>query len=180
MLSWETLLSIWQISIKRLKGNHQHVSSLLSHVTSFRHKLKLWVVQLQNGNCTHFKSLLKKQQSVANHVNTEPYAELLTGLAAEFGRRFAHFDGNCMQINIFEGPFSINADKAPAALQIELIDIQADNRLRQNHSNHELVEFYKDFHPKQKFTGLYKHALLMASLFWVELSMRAVFQPYGA
>ena len=125
----------------------------------------MWVGQLQNGNCTQFKSLLKEQLSVANDVNAEPYAELLIGLAAKFCRRFAHFYGNCMQTNIFEDPFSINADEAPAALQMKLIDIQADNRLRQHHSNHELVKFYRDFHPKQKFPGLYKHALLMASLF---------------
>ena len=163
---------------RKLQGKHQHVSSLWSHVTSFRSKLNLWVGQLQIGNCTHFKSLLKEQQSIANHVNVKPYAELLTGLAAEFGRRFAHFDSNCMQINIFEDPFSINADEAPAALQMELIDMQPENRLRQHHSNHELVEFKRDFQPKQRFPELYKHALLTASLF--DLSMRTVLRPYRA
>ena len=97
------------------------------------------MVNYKKGNCTHFKSLLKEQQSVANQVNAKPYAELLTGLAAEFGRRFAHFDGNCIQINIFEDSFLINADETPAVLQTELIDIQADNRLRQHHSNHQLL-----------------------------------------
>ena len=70
-----------------------------------------------------------------------------------------------MHINIFEDPFSVDAEKAPAPLQMELIDIQADKRLSQHHNSHELVEFYRDFLPKQRFPGLYKHALLMGSLF---------------
>lgn len=150
---------------RKLQGKQQHVSSLWSHITAFRCKLNLWVGQLQNGNCTHFKSLLERQQSVENHVSAEPYAKLLTGLAAEFGRRFAQFDGTCMHINIFEDPFSVDAEEAPAPLQMELIDIQADKRLSQHHNSHELVEFYRDFLPKQRFPGLYKHALLMGSLF---------------
>ncbi|XP_067950419.1 general transcription factor II-I repeat domain-containing protein 2A-like [Watersipora subatra] len=150
---------------RKLQGKQQHVSSLWSHITAFRCKLNLWVGQLQNGNCTHFKSLLERQQSVENHVSAEPYAKLLTGLAAEFGRRFAQFDGTCMHINIFEDPFSVDAKEAPAPLQMELIDIQADKRLSQHHNSHELVEFYRDFLPKQRFPGLYKHALLMGSLF---------------
>ena len=50
-------------------------------------------------------------------------------------------------------------------LQVELIEIQCDNRLKRYHESHELFEFYHHCLAKQTYPGIYKHALRMVSLF---------------
>lgn len=149
----------------QLQGKQQDISKLWRHITAFRSKLELWEHQLREENYVHFKSLSGLQQNSQNtEVNSEQYASILSDLSAEFARRFPQFLETEMEIKIFADPFSINPGSAPAGLQMELIDLQTDDRLKQQYVSHDLMEFYRDF-PAGTYPALYKHALRMASLF---------------
>jgi hypothetical protein len=148
---------------KKLQGENQHVAVLWQHVTAFRTKLQLWSSQLREQNCIHFKTLNERQQN--EEVDTDPYATKVSDLAAEFERSFPQFDETNKQIALFANPFSISPNDALPKLQMEINDLQADERLKNHYTTHELIEFYHDFFPKETYPNIYKHAMLMASLF---------------
>lgn len=150
---------------QQLQGKQQNISSLWQHVTAFRNKLQLWKRQLQDETCPHFRTLQERMQHANNAVDLGPYVHIVTGLCDEFERRFPQFDASKTPIKIFAEPFNINPETAPVDLQMELIEIQCDNRLKQHYESHELVEFYSDYLPKQTYPVLYRHALRMVSLF---------------
>lgn len=150
---------------QQLQGKQQNISSLWQHVSGFKNKLQLWKRQLQDGTCPHFKTLQERMQNANNLVDLGTYVQIVAGLYDEFVRRFPQFDASKIAINTFADPFNVNPETAPVHLQMELIEIQCDNRLKHHHERHEIVEFYHDFLPKQTYPGIYKHALRMVSLF---------------
>jgi hypothetical protein len=111
------------------------------------------------------KHCWSRQQN--NEVNCEPYTNILSlsAISAEFQRRSPQFEDTKKEIEVFSDPFSITPGSAPAAVQMELIDIQADQHLKQQYLSHDLIEFYHDFFPKETYPAVYKHAPFMVSLF---------------
>ncbi|XP_067936955.1 EPM2A-interacting protein 1-like [Watersipora subatra] len=101
-------------------------------------------------------------------VNSRQYAYILSDLSADIERRFFQFAETEKKIKISSLvkplPLIVNPSSVAAELQMELIDLQADKRLKQ-HFSHELIEFYHDFFSAGTYPALHKHALRMVSLF---------------
>ncbi len=148
----------------QLQGKNQHIGILWQHVSAFRNKLLLWKQQFNEGTCPHFKTL-EGRIKTDHPVDLTQYAEVLSGLHEEFVRRFHQFDDTEVLIKIFHDPFNINPQRAPVDLQLELVELSCDERMKQHHNNHELIAFYHDFLPKNTYPAIYKHALRMVSLF---------------
>ena len=99
-------------------------------------------------NYVHFKILSERQKNgQCIEVNSEQYANIVSDLIAELAR-FFQFAETEKKINIFADPFH-----------------PANDRLKQQHLRHELIEFYHDFFPAGTYPALHKHALQMVSLF---------------
>ena len=112
---------------KKLQEKEKEVIAhdLYLEVKSFQTKLTLFAKQMSNENFAHFPLL--KSQSV-NATSAKKYDELITGLREEFAKRFADF--NAVEHAISWKPFSCDVETVANELQVELIDLQADNALK--------------------------------------------------
>ena len=85
-------------------------------------------------------------------------------LKEEFIRRFAGFKVIEGQFDLLSSPLACDIDTAIEELQMELIDLQADNSLKRTFESKPLVEFYSSLH-SEKFQNMKKFAIKMFLLF---------------
>ena len=64
-------------------------------------------------------------------------------LAIEFGRRFQDFKNLEPQFNMLSSSFTTEVDSTPEDLQLELLDLQANNDLKEKFKSDSLPDFYK-------------------------------------
>ncbi|XP_068233533.1 general transcription factor II-I repeat domain-containing protein 2-like [Palaemon carinicauda] len=95
---------------------------------------------------------------------SDKYSYQLTALRDEFIRRFADFKAIEGQFNLLSSPFACDVETAAEELQVELIDLQADNSLKRLFENKPLVEFYASLH-SEKFINLKNFARKMFVIF---------------
>ena len=115
---------------------------------------------MEEGNFTHFSTLSRREEG----VDTKKYSRILGVLFEEFNSRFEQFTQTNL-IDVFANPTGYPPAEAPANLQLELINCQADDKLRRQFIEKDLITFYKDFFSKDIYRQFYKHALQMTSLF---------------
>ena len=85
-------------------------------------------------------------------------------LKEEFTRRFADFKAIERQYDLLSSPFVCDIERASEQLQMERIDLQADNSLKRMFESKPLVEFYSSLH-SEKFQNLKIFARKMFVLF---------------
>ena len=93
------------------------------------------------------------------------YAALIFDLIQEFESRFQDFRKNEEYFNIFSTPFYLEINKLPSNPQMKCIELQSDIQLKEKFGNVSLLEFYKDYLPRDKYSNFHNHALLMSSVF---------------
>ena len=76
-------------------------------------------------------------------------------LKEEFIRRFADFKVIEGQFDLLSSPFACDIETATEELQMELIDLQAENSLKRTFESKPLVEFSSSLH-SEKFKNLGK------------------------
>ncbi|KAB0790551.1 hypothetical protein PPYR_15047, partial [Photinus pyralis] len=103
----------------------QFVHELFAHIKSFQAKLRLWEIQLRSGNAYHFPTL-----SAHKNFDRDALAEVLRSLNAEFTSRFQDFRSREQEFEIFINPFIVDVEKVDMSLQMELIQLQADDVLK--------------------------------------------------
>ena len=69
--------------------------------------------------------------------------------------RFADFKASEGQFDLLSSPFACDIETATEELQMELIDLQADNSLKRMFESKPLVEFYSPLH-SEKFQNMSK------------------------
>ena len=146
---------------KKLQGKEVFVRDLYLEIKSFQTKLTLFAKPMSNENFAHFPLL--KSQSV-NVTSAKKYSGLITGLRKEFSRRFADFNATEHDFDVLKSPFSCDVETVANELQLELIDLQADNALKSNFEKKSLIEFYKSLHP-EKFRNVKQFARKMLVMF---------------
>ena len=85
------------------------------------------------------------------------YSSQLMALKEKFIRRFADFKAIEEQFDLLCSTFACDIETATEELQMELIDLQADNSLKRMFESKPLVEFYSSLH-SGKFQNLKKIA----------------------
>lgn len=143
----------------KLQGEGQFIHQSYSHIKTFQNKIQLWERQLRNGNTFHFPTL-------ANHA-TSDYTSLANELILinkQFSNRFQDFRSQETNLRIFSSPFDANVDQAPEELQMELIELQGNEDLKQKFRDYSLLEFYKNL-PKEAFPRIMDFARKKMSLF---------------
>ena len=92
------------------------------------------------------------------------YVSVITSLMTEFSRRLQDFSVIEKEITLFAAAFSMNAEEVDESLQLELIEIQCDDSLKNQHQLLSLPDFYRSLE-KAKFPLMRRHAKRMMSLF---------------
>lgn len=95
----------------------------------------------------------------------------LIDLLQEFETRYQNFWKNNQYFVIFATPFSVDINILPENFQIEYIELQSDIELKEKFHNASLLEFYKNYLPKNKCPSFHNHALFI--IFWKHLLMQA-------
>ncbi|XP_072221995.1 general transcription factor II-I repeat domain-containing protein 2 [Leuresthes tenuis] len=142
---------------KSLQGKDQLVPQLYAHMKAFRAKLCLFETQLRNFNVAHFPTLSEIKKK-------EKYVSVLTSLKTEFSQRFQDFSTIEKEIKLFSTPFVMDAEEVEESLQLELIEMQCDDSLKNQHQLLSLPDFYQSLE-KDKFPLMRRHAKRMMSLF---------------
>lgn len=148
----------------RLQGKDQLISQLYSHVSSFQCKLSLFRTQINSANYGHFpnyKKIMEKfNKTDVNFAHVEKIDILIQG----FENRFVDFKKVKPLLDIFSNPFNISPENAPESMQLELIDMQNDDNLRNKFNEGNLLNFYRCV-DKNAYKELRINALKCASLF---------------
>lgn len=122
-----------------LQGKGIFAHDLYVAVKSFETKLGLLSVQLHRNNFTHFPHL---QMQNVTRATADKYSKQTASLKEEFARRFVEFRNLEEQFNLLTCPFNANPETVTDELQLELIDLQSDNTLKELFQNSTLTEFY--------------------------------------
>jgi len=146
---------------KELQGKGVFAHDLYLKVKSFQIKLTLFAKQMSNENFAHFPLL--KTQSV-NATSAQRYSGHITGLREELARRFADFNAMEHEFDLQKSPFSYDVESVADELQMELIDLQADNALKSSFEKKPLIDFYESLYP-EKFKNIKEFARKMFVLF---------------
>ncbi|XP_065573792.1 general transcription factor II-I repeat domain-containing protein 2B-like [Artemia franciscana] len=148
----------------KLQSKTNLISDYFVHVMVFRAKLALLESQVKVKILAHFPCCEKFHaerkveffSSFANEINSD--------LKKKFQERFADLDAKKIVIRLFHYPFDCNAGNLPTLFQMEIIDLQADDRLKDKCRKGNLIEFYKYLQPDQ-FPNLIKFACSIVSIF---------------
>ncbi|XP_051784546.1 general transcription factor II-I repeat domain-containing protein 2-like [Erpetoichthys calabaricus] len=153
----------------KLQSQGQMIHELYGHIKSFQNKLRLWESQLKEGNTYHFPTLVNHKD-----FDCESFANELNSLSREFNTRFCDFKNQEANLQIFSCPFDVDVELAPLSLQMELIELQENLVLKSKFNDIELLDFYKNYFPWDKFPKLTAFAEKNDSV-WQHLQMRATF-----
>ena len=148
----------------KLQGKDNLVCDLYRIIKGFRRKLSLFEAQLEGENFSHFHCFREFCASIAEDVNLDFPKKIIRDLKKHFLERFSDLDRTESDILLFQNPFNCNLDDVPVELQLELIDLQANDLLKEKHREGKLVEFYRCL-PDPEFPKLKKFAAGMASVF---------------
>ena len=114
-------------------------------------KLQVWIEQLECGNLMHFPKL----KAMPNFVG------VLRNIQTQFKTRYESIEKLEIWFSVFDTPFTVDfKDIQDAALQMELIELRCDRRLREkfmNSSITELIQFSRTV-PDSQFPNLMRNA----------------------
>jgi len=137
----------------KLQRQAQYANEMYGHIKGFMNKFRLWQVHIQDGNLCHFPTL--KETGMRPEKKTE-FADQLEKLLNEFLARFKDFKSHEHLFEIFSSPFHTDVDKAPADIQMELIDLQERTDLKAKYVEVNLGDFYRKYLDQDKFPNLRK------------------------
>ncbi|UYV82702.1 hypothetical protein LAZ67_22000618 [Cordylochernes scorpioides] len=148
----------------RLQGENQHLPDLDTNIKSFRMKLILFQSQLRSKCFSHFKTCEIFSHTTETEFPIDFAIETLSALKINFDTRFSDFDAIANQIKIFQNPFDADIETLAPELQMEMIDLQCSDIIKNKYENSSLLEFYKSL-PLTQFDNLHKFARGLFSVF---------------
>lgn len=160
MFAIDIMEKLNELNVK-LQGNGLFAHEMYVHVKSFQMKLSLFSGQAGNNRFCHFPLL--KEANISGELAAK-YKVQLDNLVVEFDRRFQDFKNLEPQFNILSSPFSKEVDSAPEDLQLELLDLQASNDLKETFKSVSLPDFYKSL-SDDLYSNLKNFAAMFLSLF---------------
>ena len=152
---------------RTFKGKDQLVSQLYGHLKAFCLKLRLFEKQLINFNVAHFPTLSEIKSAFPNaNLSGQKckYVSVVKALLTEFNQRFQDFSAVEYKIKLFSTPFLMDAQEVEESLQLELIEMQCDSSLRNQHHLLSLSDFYRSLE-RTRFPLMIRNAKQMMSLF---------------
>lgn len=146
----------------KMQGKNQFIDDIWAHLKGFKLKLIMFAGQLTKNNLAHFPRL-NSIPSVSED-KLKSYVDTLRKLHFEFEHRFEDFNAIQTELDIFTMPFNVNCEVVKPDLQLELIELQSNNHLKQLFINAPKLEFYKSL-SKASFPNLRSHAQKISAMF---------------
>ena len=89
---------------------------------------------MRKENLSHFPScqIMKEKLSSAVFPSAQ-FDDKLNILAADFRRRFADFETQKCRFQLLGNPFAVDVESAPPNLQMELIELQCNDTLKEKY-----------------------------------------------
>ena len=159
----------YNILNKELQGKDQLIGKMYNLILAFQLKLTLWEQQLRTGNFSHFPTL-----GELNPGNTAKFVTCIAELKTRFSKRFADVKNHADKIQLFTVPFSADIETVPDKFQMELIDLQCSDALREAYNKQNLLLFYKNL-DQNKYTNLVNNPKMMGVLFGSTYLCESVF-----
>ncbi|XP_060137961.1 general transcription factor II-I repeat domain-containing protein 2-like isoform X2 [Zootoca vivipara] len=156
------LLNTFNVQL-RVKG--KLVCDMFSHVKAFQAKLDLLINQVKEENFCHLpttQNLSAGKPAVLFPNKT--CVDLLEILQREFQTRFEELHIHEQHIQLFQNPFSVDFETAETIYQLELIDLQTCDSLKDKFESSRLTSFYASL-PSETYLNLRNHALKFAAIF---------------
>ena len=132
--------------LKEFQEKEEFAHDLHLKVKSFQTKLTRFAKYISNKNFAPFPLL--KSQSV-NNTPPKKYKGHITGLREVFSKRIADFNAMEHEFDLLKSLFSYDGETVPDELQMELINLQADNALKSSFEKKPLIECYETLHPEK-------------------------------
>lgn len=146
-----------------LQGKSLLITDLSYRVKAFKLKLSLRERQLQNKDTSHFPRLAMCLDFATS--NFEDFTQILSALNEEFIFRFQDLNKHDSEFMILSTPYSLDVDAGVPTLQLELIDLQCDEELKDKFKNkNSMCDFYKSL-PRPRFPRLHQLAARMLCMF---------------
>lgn len=149
---------------QRLQGNGKLICDMYTDIKAFNSKITFLISQLQQNNLMHFKCCTQMITDKTFKLDTQLAVELLVSLQEQFNSRFSDFDCVSSDLRLFQNPFAVDVNTCPMVMQLELIELQADDSLRDALSSAGVVEFYKNL-PAEQFLNIRHFARKFTSMF---------------
>jgi hypothetical protein len=116
---------------------------MVSDVKSFQLKLKFFAKQLNEGNLYHISCCKSISQEGKSKIPSKRFSEWLEILQKEFQARFQDFEEYSKDIRLFQNPLTFEMEKASEIYQLELIDMQTNDELKEAFHSSTWEQFYK-------------------------------------
>lgn len=148
----DILLYLNEFNLK-LQGKSVLICDTYSIVKSFRQKFVLFEAQIASNNFDHFTCCKKIQLLVKSPFPKTFATDILSKLNLQLQQRFSDIDAKAKEISIFQNPFECPIEELASELQLEVIDLQNNERLKSIFKSMDLIEFYKIL-PEGEYTNL--------------------------
>jgi hypothetical protein len=152
----------------KLQGESQLVVEMFNQIKTFEVKLDLWKRQLLENNLYHFNTCQEIKQIYENEIfEVHTYVRILESLKQKFQERFNDFRSHKFEFDLFNKPFDIEVYDSPEDIQMELIELQANDELKSKFKSLKLIEFYEFLSKSHSnaFSKIKTNALRIASMF---------------
>jgi len=136
----DILKYINEINIK-LQGKNQLIPDMWFHIKSFEMKLKLLQTHIEKNELTHFPNCKKLFESSEFSLSRVKFVEAISILQQEFNNRFQDFKRHSQYFQLLANPFNIDVEDIPVELQMEIIDLQPQDILKDSFKASPLLFF---------------------------------------
>lgn len=131
----------------KLQGENSTACDLFWQIKAFRKKLIFFESQVEKENLEHFETC-----KTFKNETTAPFPKVLasnciSSLRREFDKRFSDFDSCEEMFQLFQNPFSVDLDKVPPEMQLEVIELTSNGKMKdqfkENSDAGNLLSFYR-------------------------------------
>jgi hypothetical protein len=148
----------------KLQGKTVLISETYSIVKSYHRKFELFETQITLNKFDHFPCS-KKFQTLAKSPFPKQFAtDVFSELKVQLQQRFSDLDARAKDISIFQNPFDCTIEELPSDFQLEVVDLQNDDKLKMLFKEMDLTQFYK-YLPEDKYCQLKSYARGFISVF---------------
>ena len=120
-------------------------------ITVFKKKLRLWEIQIQNGNYSYFSNFQNQETEIKPDIFKSPNQDL----RQELFSRFIDFRQYANAFKLFGTAFQTNLKEVQKKYYLELINLQCNKFLKTRCDSVSTVDFYyKYIAPRKKFFKL--------------------------
>lgn len=157
------LLKHWKILNLKLQGKNLLVHDMYENITVFMDQLQLWQHSIQCADLKDFPTLNSRKIFVSSQ-QYDNYTQTIHELHLDFSERFHDFDRIKVFLEILSSLFTFEIRNAPTMFQLELIELQSNERLKYDFENKTIIEFFHSLDAR-RFKNLRNFAMKCFSMF---------------